>query len=260
MLSPVKAAILAACAAILLAVPALSYADDAPSPAADACKAEYLKIGPDAFKAKYGANEPYQVCLREHGGTVTPPTPPPPAPSPEGDCKAEYVQLGADAFRAKYGETEPLQACIRAHGGTVTPPPTTEPVKPTTPPPPPADSGPEAACKAEYLKLGPDAFKTKYGADEPFGACVKAQAAGRDKPTQPASAPAAEMAKILCLAEAKALGRKAFVEKYGKEALGACVKAALPKARAILAACKESSGTDRDAFKACVAAALKSRR
>jgi len=200
MLSAVKATILAACAAIVLAVPALSFADAAPNPAADACKAEYVQIGADAFKAKYGATEPYQACIRAHGGTVTTPTPPPPA------------------------------------------------------------SGPEAACKAEYVKLGADAFKAKYAATEPFGACVRAQSADRDTPTQPASAPAAETAKTLCLAEAKALGKQTFVAKYGKEKLGACVKAALPKARAILTACKESAGSDRDAFKACVAAGLKSRR
>ena len=130
-----------------------------------------------------------------------------------------------------------------------------------------ADDAPSpaaAACKAEYLQLGADAFKTKYG-NEPFGACVKAHAGAAqnsgDKPkTDAAAHAAASIALALCSSEAQSLGRDTFQAKYGKgkDGLAACVKAAQGKAQSILTACKSSTGGD--AFKQCVVAALKSAR
>ncbi len=203
---------------VVLSVPALALADDAPSPAAAACKAEYLQIGADAFMAKYGATEPYGKCLIAHGGTTTPPatTTPSTTDGPEAACKAEYVQIGADAFRTKYGANEPYGACIKAHGGTTTtPPPTT-----TTP----SSNEPEAACKAEYARIGADAFKAKYGSTETYGACIKAH--GGTTTTPPATTPpAANGPETACKAEYAQLGADAFKTKYGNEPFGACVKA-----------------------------------
>jgi len=126
------------------------------------CKAEYVALGPDAFKAKYGATETYGKCVAAHGGkpAPTPPTTtttPAPDNSPEGQCKAEYAAIGPDAFKAKYG-AEPLAACVKAHT-----------------PSSPAVSEAQALCLAEKQKLGNDAFTAKYGPKEPFGNCVKAQ-------------------------------------------------------------------------------------
>lgn len=237
-----------------LAVPVIALAADTPTPAATACQAEYLQIGADAFKAKYGATEPYAACLAAHGqtttthATTTTTPPPPPATGPEAACKAEYLQIGADAFKAKYGATETLSACISAHGGTTTTHTTTA-ESPTTPPP---ATGPEAACKAEYVQVGPDAFKAKYGSAEAFGACVKAHATA--KPSGDAKGPqgppaVATVALALCASQGRSLG---------KDARAACVKAARTQAQSILAACKSS--THGDAFKACVLAALKGAR
>ena len=207
------------------------------NPVAAACKAEYAQRGADAFKAKYGANEPFGACVKAHAAGAR--------PSGSGDtnrapdspvvaaCKAEYAQLGADAFKAKYG-SEPLGACVRAHGGT-------------------SSSGNDqggasdnpavAACKAEYTSLGADAFKAKYGSN-PLGACVRAH--GGTAPTTPPNQPnppssngddgASSVAGALCQSEAKALGKELFMQKYGgREAMGACVQAALAKAKSLIA-------------------------
>jgi hypothetical protein len=184
------------------------------------------------------------------------------APSPAAAaCTAEYVQLGADAFKAKYGATEAYSACLKAHGGATTPPPTTTA---------PAPSGPEAICKAEYARLGADAFKTKYGASEPYAACLKAHATGRNSTgsagdtkntkSKTGGDAVATIAYALCTAEAQSLGKDAFQAKYGagKDGFAACVKAMHSKAQSILAACKSS--TSGDAFKQCVQAALKTAR
>src|SRR5579885_2863733 len=54
--------------AIGLSVPAFAFGSDSPDPAA-ICKAEYLSLGADAFKAKYGT-EAYGNCVAQHGGTT----------------------------------------------------------------------------------------------------------------------------------------------------------------------------------------------
>jgi hypothetical protein len=280
-------------AALALAIPCAALAEDAPSnPAADACKAEYLQLGADAFKAKYGASEPYQVCLAAHGGATTTTTPTAPQNTVEAACKAEYVQLGATAFLAKYG-SEPLQACIRAHGGTVTAPPATKPSDDTAAGR--ANALAVQLCELEYKRLGADAFTAKYGAgdgakracvaaqlpqakailakcassvgQDQLEACVKqalgVQSGGGDAPKKgdaPAPSPSMSLAQALCKNEAKSLGTDAFRKKYGKEALGACVKATLPEAQATVAACKQSAGDSRDAFKQCLSNALQRRR
>ncbi len=246
-----------------LAVPALALADDAPAPAATACTAEYAQLGADAFKAKYGATEPYAACLKAHGGGTTTPPPTTPAPTtsgPEAICKAEYVQLGADAFKAKYGATEPYGACLKAHDITSTPPTTQKP---------PAN-GPEAACKAEYVQLGADAFKAKYGATDGIGACVKLHQGATQNSTDKSKTDkstkgggtVSTIAQALCTAEGQSLGKDAFQAKYGagKAGLAACMKAAQAKAQSILVACKPGASTNGDAFKQCVNAALKSAR
>jgi hypothetical protein len=187
-----------------LAVPAASLADGSPSPAAvSACQAEYQQLGADAFKAKYGATEPFGHCYAAHAGTTSQ------EPQSAADlCKAEYVKLGPDAFKAKYGANEPYAACLTAHGGTA---------------PTPTPSGDDK-----------DKPKPKSG----------------DATDAPKNA-----AQLLCKAELKAAGKDAFLAKYGKEAVGQCVKATLPKARALVAACKTKSDGSRDAYKACLAAA-----
>ena len=194
-----------------LAVPVAALADGSPSPAAvSACQSEYKQLGPDAFKAKYGATEPYAACLAAHGGTTMPqPAPPQPAGGAADQCKAEYVKLGPDAFKAKYGATEPYAACLAAHGAT-------------TPAPTPTPSGND-----------------------------KPKPQGGDATDAPKN-----IAQLLCKAQVKALGKDAFLAKYGKEALGQCVQATLGKARALVAACKAKSGGSRDAYKACLAAAV----
>ena len=208
------------------------------------CKAEYVALGPDAFKAKYGATETYGKCVAAHGGkpAPTPPTTtttPAPDNSPEGQCKAEYAAIGPDAFKAKYGATETYGNCVAAHGGK---PASTPPATTTTPKP---DNGPEAQCKAEYAAIGPDAFKAKYGA-EPLAACVKAHTP---------SSPAVSEAQALCLAEKQKLGNDAFTAKYGpKEPFGNCVKAQTPKATTLVLACKASSGKKKAAYKTCLTA------
>jgi hypothetical protein len=144
-----------------------------------------------------------------------------PAPAVKA-CQAEYAQLGADAFVAKYGPTEPWGHCYAQHTDTTTPAPPTEPTTATTTPPTP-DSPAVAACKAEYLKLGADAFAARYGSPETFGACVKAHtpAPTTTAPTTTPDSPAV----AACKAEYVKLGADAFAAKYGgKEALGQCVR------------------------------------
>jgi hypothetical protein len=193
----------------------------------------------------------------------------PPSPSAVAACQSEYAQIGADAFKAKYGATEPFGHCYQEHAPAVTA--TTTTTTTTTS----GDDPAAAACKAEYIKLGPDAFKARYGANEAFGNCVTAHTAAApptttttaskpDKPKPPTSNGddgAASVASAFCSAEAKALGKVVFLVKYGpKEATGNCVKAALAKAKSLVASCKASSGSSRDAFKACVAAGVQPRR
>ena len=148
--------------AAALAVPALALADDAPSPAATACTAEYQQLGADAFKAKYGATEPYGACLKANGGTTsTPPSTAPTPTGPEAICKAEYVRLGADAFKAKYGASEGIGACVRLHQGTTQSSTVTTVAR--------------ALCMAEAQSLGKDAFQAKYGKGKAgLEACLKA--------------------------------------------------------------------------------------
>jgi hypothetical protein len=203
----------------VLSVPALALAADTPTPPDAACKAEYLQLGADAFKAKYGAVEAYGNCLKAHGGTTNAPPPPttttPSATGPAAACEAEYKQLGADAFKAKYGADNASLACLKAHGGTPPPPPTT-----TTP----STTGPEALCKAEYLQLGADAFKAKYGADNASLACIRAH--GGTPPAPVTTTPSTNGPEAACKAEYAQIGAAAFQAKYGaNEPLGACVKA-----------------------------------
>jgi len=114
--------------------------------------------------------------------------------------------------------------------------------------------------------LGADAFKTKYGATETFGACVKAHATGtgdtKHTATKKPAGVTLTIAQALCSTEAKSIGRDAFQAKYGagSSGLGACVKAQATNAVAIAVACKASFGGSGDAFKQCVLAALKTAR
>ena len=162
-----------------------------------------------------------------------------PPPAAVTVCQNEYRQLGPDAFKAKYGATEPYQACLAAYGATTAQPP-----------------GAADVCKAEYLQLGPDGFKAKYGATEPYAACLTAHSGTAPAPSTAGGDPPKSVAQMLCKAEGKALGKDSFVAKYGKEALGQCVKAALAKAHALASACAARNAPSKDAFKACVAAAV----
>jgi hypothetical protein len=211
------------------------------SPAAAACKAEYVRLGPTAFAAKYGTPETFGNCVKAHM-TTTPPTTTSDSPAVAA-CKAEYVQLGPTAFMAKYGTSETLGNCVKAHSSTTTPTTTA------------SDNPAVAACKAEYVKLGADAFGAKYGKDA-LGQCVKLHSG------QPqASDPAASVATMYCQALAKSLGKDAFLAKFGpKEAMGNCVKASLANAKSLVASCKASSGSSKDAFKACLIAGLQPQR
>jgi hypothetical protein len=248
-----------------LALPVAALATDAPSPTAvAACQSEYAQIGADAFKAKYGATEPFGHCYQAHAPAVTTTTT---TTSSEDDpmtaaCKAEYVKLGPDAFKAKYGTTETFGNCLKAHTST----------KPATTTTTSEDDPATAACRAEYVKLGPDAFKAKYGATEAFGNCLKAHTTTKPGTTTTASDQpkpphangddgAASVASAFCSAQAKALGKVVFLAKFGpKDAMGTCVKAALAKAKSLVAACKANSGSNKDAFKTCIAAGVQPRR
>jgi hypothetical protein len=246
---------------IALAVPCVAAAGDSPNPAASACKDERQQVGVDAFATKYGVGDAgIRACVAAHGTTIaTPPTPV--ASELEDSCKAEYARIGADAFKAKYGASEPYQACKKGDtgGGTTppskpadppapdskgdggtNPPPTTVPTKPVEP------TGPEAACKAELARLGEAAFKEKYGAKEAFGACVKGVAVAK---TPPAADVATSLAKSVCAAKLKVSAKE---RASGKVRFAACVAAALPKLRDLVARCKASSGDDMPAFKQCL--------
>ena len=85
-----------------------------------------------------------------------------------------------------------------------------------------------------------------------LGTCIKAH-------TQTTSDSPAVAA---CKAEYLKLGGNAFTAKYGKDALGQCVKlkVSLATANSLVASCKASSGSSRDAFKACLIAGLQPRR
>jgi hypothetical protein len=213
------------------------------NPAVAACKAEYVQLGPTAFAAKYGTSETFGNCVKAHTTTTTPP-PTTTSDSPAvAACKAEYVQLGPTAFTAKYGTTETLGNCVKAH--TTTPPTT----------PPTSDSPAGAACKAEYVKLGAGAFSAKYGKDA-LGQCVKLHSG-----QQQGNDPAASVATAYCQTLAKSLGKDAFLARFGpQEAMGNCVKSSLANAKSLVASCKASSGSSKDAFKACLIAGLQPRR
>jgi hypothetical protein len=220
-----------------LAVPAAASAE-VPASAVAACQAEYAQLGASAFLAKYGPSEPWGHCYEAHTSTTTTPQAPTSGSSADAACKAEYLQLGPTAFTAKYGTTETFGNCVKAHTTTT----------PTT------DSPAVAACKAEYARLGATAFAAKYG-KEALGQCVKLRTQ-----LQPVD-PATSVAAAFCQTLAKTLGKDAFVAKFGpKEAMSACVRQALANARSLVAACKASSGSSKDAFKACLAAGLQPRR
>lgn len=132
-----------------------------------------------------------------------------------------------------------------------------------------------AACKAEYTSLGADAFKAKYGAKEPYAACVVARGGKPETSTtattttttsttpkpSDSSAGARSIAGLMCTAEGKKIGKDAFLAKYGqKEPYGSCITANLTAAAQILSTCKSSAGSSKDAFEACVKAAVGSTR
>ena len=235
---------------LVLAVPVAASADVPPAAVA-ACQAEYAQLGADAFVAKYGPTEPWGHCYAAHTPTATtPPTTTTTSDSPAvAACKAEYIQLGPTAFAAKYGTPETFGDCVKARTTTT-----------TAPSPATSDNPAVAACKAEYLKLGAEAFAAKYGGKEALGQCVKLHTTS--KPQPPATNDAAtSVAAAFCQALARSLGTDAFLAKFGpKEALGNCVKAALANARSLLASCKASSGTSKDAFRACLVSGLQPRR
>jgi hypothetical protein len=125
------------------------------------------------------------------------------------------------------------------------------------------------ACQAEAAQLGKDAFVAKYGPTEPFGHCYAAHTTTpvttttttAPTPPKPAVGDAPKnLSQALCYAEAKANGTAAFAVKYGKEAFGQCVKATLAKAQQLVASCQASSGSSKDAYRACLAAAASRRR
>ena len=276
MLGRVKATFLALLAAsVALALPGLSLADETPNPALSACKAEYVQLGPAGFVAKYGVTETLGACLAAHGGSATTA---PTSTGPEAACKAEYLQLGAAAFVAKYGTGETFGACLKAHSVVTTPSGDAAP----------ANGIAARLCELEYKQSGADSFAAKYGAgDAAKRACLLAKAAQAQaivaqckqdetcvkkalggagdvkSPAKPKVKPHADgstsVAAALCVAEGKALGKDAFQAKYGgnDRGIATCVKAALAKANSIVAACKVSSAASKDAFRQCVAEALK---
>ena len=230
-----------------LAIPVVAFGQDSPSPAAvSACQAEAAKLGNDAFVAKYGPTEPWGHCYALHSTTTTTTTS---SDDPATICKAEYLQLGADAFAKKYGTPETYGNCLAAHGArpATTTTTTTTTTTQTTP-----DDPATAACKAEYLQLGPAAFAAKYGAKETFDTCV----AQHKQPSKPnTDGQTRSVANALCQAAAKQLGKDGFVAKYGKEGMSACIGSLLAKARAIVVSC-QAKATSGDAFKACLAGAV----
>jgi hypothetical protein len=263
---------------VALALPGLTLADETPNPALAACKAEYVQLGADGFAAKYGAHEAFGACLAAHGGAATT-APTPPQAGPEAACKAEYLQLGAAAFVSKYGAGESFGACLRARGVTAAPGSDTGP----------ANGIAARLCGVEYKQAGADAFAAKYGiGDAAKHACLQAKTpqaqaivtqckqdetcikaalgvttGDANAPEKPKAKPHADgstsVAAALCAAEGKTLGKDAFQAKYGKgrDGFAACVKATLAKASSIVAACKSSSASSKDAFRQCVVDALK---
>jgi hypothetical protein len=229
---------------VLLVVPVVpvTAAADVPPAAVAACQAEYTQRGADAFAAKYGPTEVWGHCYAQHMSATTPAATTPDSPAAAA-CKAEYVRLGPTAFAARYGTPETFGNCVKAH----TPTQTT------------GDNPALAACKADYLKLGADGFVAKYGKDA-LGQCVKLHTT--QTPKQPTTSDAStSVAAAFCQLLAKKLGKDAFVAKYGpREAMGNCVKASLAYAKSLVASCTASSGSSRDAFKACLAAGLQPRR
>ena len=276
MLGRVKATFLALLAtSVALALPGLCLADETPNPALSACKAEYVQLGPAGFVAKYGATETLGACLAAHGGSATTA---PTSTGPEAACKAEYLQLGAAAFVAKYDTGETFGACLEAHSVVTTPSGDAAP----------ANGIAARLCELEYKQSGADSFAAKYGAgDAAKRACLLAKAAQAQaivaqckqdetcvkkalggagdvkSPAKPKVKPHADgstsVAAALCVAEGKALGKDAFQAKYGgnDRGIATCVKAALAKASSIVAACKVSTAASKDAFRQCVAEALK---
>jgi hypothetical protein len=232
---------------VALVVPVAASADVPPAAVA-ACQAKYAQLGADGFLAKYGSTEPWGHCYAQHATTA--PTTDDPAVAA---CKGEYVQLGPAAFAAKYGTPETFGNCVKAHTSTST---STQPAT-LPPPPPPTDNPAVAACKAESVKLGADAFAAKYGGTEALGRCVRLHTT--QKPEQPATGDlATSVAVTFCQSLAKTLGKAAFLAKYGPtEALGRCVKSSLASAKSLVASCTVSSGAGKDAFRACLAAALR---
>lgn len=225
---------------VVLALPVTAAADVPPTVVA-ACQSEYAQLGADAFAAKYGPTEAWGHCYAQHLSTTPPPATTPDSPAAAA-CKAEYLQLGPTGFAARYGTPETFGNCVNAHATTQT----------TT------DNPALAACKAEYLKLGADGFVAKYGKDA-LGQCVKLHTT---TPQQPRTSDAStSVATVFCQLQAKTLGKNAFLARYGpKEAMGNCVKASLANAKALVASCTASSGSTKDAFKACLAAGLQPRR
>ena len=219
--------------AAVLAMPAFAFADESPSPALAACRAEYQQLGATAFVAKYGTGDAgLHACLQAHGGTQsgeTGKTEGPAAGIAAQLCELEYKKVGTIAFATKYGTGDAAKrACLQANAAQA--------------------QAIVASCKT----LGKDGFER----------CVKqalapANGDAKPKPKEGNGDVTGYVAQALCAAEASSLGRDAFVAKYGggTEVFGACVKADLPKAQALLAPCKSSTG---DAFKQCVMAALKS--
>ena len=172
----------------------------------------------------------------------------PPSPATVAACQAEAAKLGNDAFVAKYGPTEPWGHCYAQHADATTTTTTT-----TSP-----SDDPAARCKAEYVQLGADGFAKKYGTPETYGNCLAAHGAQptTTQPPKPAlEGQARSVANALCEALAKQLGKPAFVAKFGREGVSACVGSMAAKARALVASC-QSITTSKDAFRACLANAV----
>lgn len=104
-----------------------------------------------------------------------------------------------------------------------------------------------AACQAEAAQLGKDAFVAKYGPTEPFGHCFAAHASVTTTATATTTTTTTPNADD---------GPRSFAQAFCGAANGPCLR----KARQLVAACKASSGSNRDAFRACLASALSSRR
>jgi hypothetical protein len=168
-----------------------------------------------------------------------------PSPAAVAACQAEAKAIGNDAFVTKYGPTEPWGHCYQQHAEAVSTTTTTA----TT-----SDDPAAAACKAEYLALGPDAFAKKYGTPETYGNCLAAHRGATTSTTTTTTTTTAPPPKPAPDGSAKSIAA-ALCHAVAKEHLNACISAMLAKARAIAASC-ESSATSKDAYKACVTAAV----